>query len=246
MAVVNPIRYRGYYWDAETGFYYLQSRYYDPEIKRYISADGYVFTGQDMQSGNMFAYCGNCPVNRYDPDGNMYMTDGGDSFHTQEQIQKELKKWQVYFRIQSDLKNYDSDNKDIDKVFKSNYFSSYKGTFIWRHSSSFLTSWSISGMIFLNHSSDKKELQIRSNLLNHEYGHILQERELGLYKYIHMIAIPSVTYNLLSRRSKVLNDNYYNMPWEYDADIRGNVSRSHMVWSKPLTELYYTLWEEMG
>lgn len=77
IAVVNPIRYRGYYVDEETGFYYLQSRYYDVVTKRYINPDGYVFTGQDMQSGNMFAYCGNQPVNRLDTSGNMYVDNGG-------------------------------------------------------------------------------------------------------------------------------------------------------------------------
>ena len=77
IAVVNPIRYRGYYVDEETGFYYLQSRYYDVVTKRYINPDGYVFTGQDMQSGNMFAYCGNNPIIRSDPYGGMYVISGG-------------------------------------------------------------------------------------------------------------------------------------------------------------------------
>ena len=39
LADINPLRYRGYYYDSETGFYYLQSRYYDPEIGRFINAD---------------------------------------------------------------------------------------------------------------------------------------------------------------------------------------------------------------
>ena len=73
----NPIRYRGYYYDAETGLYYLQSRYYDTVTKRYINPDGYVFTGQDMQSGNMFAYCGNQPVNRFDNTGSMWLDAAG-------------------------------------------------------------------------------------------------------------------------------------------------------------------------
>ena len=68
----NPIRYRGYYYDNETGFYYLQSRYYDPEIGRFINADGYVFTGQGVLGYNMFAYCGNNPVNFLDNNGMLF------------------------------------------------------------------------------------------------------------------------------------------------------------------------------
>lgn len=39
---INPFRYRGYYYDEETGMYYLKNRYYDPEIRRFISADSYI------------------------------------------------------------------------------------------------------------------------------------------------------------------------------------------------------------
>ena len=61
---INPLRYRGYYYDSETGFYYLNSRYYDPETGRFINADGYVSTGQGISATNMFAYCENNPVSR--------------------------------------------------------------------------------------------------------------------------------------------------------------------------------------
>ena len=69
LAEINPLRYRGYYYDSETGFYYLQSRYYDPEICRFINADSYASTGDGFTGFNMFAYCNNNPVNRIDPDG---------------------------------------------------------------------------------------------------------------------------------------------------------------------------------
>ena len=69
MAEINSLRYRGYYYDTETSFYYLQSRYYDPEICRFINADSYVSTGDGFTGFNMFAYCNNNPVNRIDPDG---------------------------------------------------------------------------------------------------------------------------------------------------------------------------------
>ena len=55
--------------DTETGFYYLQSRYYDPKICRFINADDFASTGQGILGYNMFAYCGNNPVMGYDPTG---------------------------------------------------------------------------------------------------------------------------------------------------------------------------------
>ena len=69
IGLVNPYRYRGYQYDEETGLYYLQSRYYDPEVGRFISADGYVSTGQGILGHNMYAYCNNNPVNHLDPAG---------------------------------------------------------------------------------------------------------------------------------------------------------------------------------
>ena len=70
LAEINPLRYRGYYYDSETGFYYLQSRYYDPENHRFINADTYASTDSgDAIACNMFAYCGNNPVLNLDPTG---------------------------------------------------------------------------------------------------------------------------------------------------------------------------------
>ena len=75
MADVNPLRYRGYYYDTETGFYYLQSRYYDPIVKRFLNADSYGSTGQGFLGFNMFAYCGNNPVLHSDPSGHSWIPD---------------------------------------------------------------------------------------------------------------------------------------------------------------------------
>ena len=70
IANINPLRYRGYYYDAETGFYYLQSRYYDPAICRFINADTFATTDANgFLSANMFAYCENNPIGNSDPDG---------------------------------------------------------------------------------------------------------------------------------------------------------------------------------
>ena len=69
MAPQNPFRYRGYYYDYETGFYYLNSRYYDPATGRFINADVYISTGKGILGHNMYAYCRNNPVMRYDSSG---------------------------------------------------------------------------------------------------------------------------------------------------------------------------------
>ena len=70
---LNPLRYRGYYYDSETGLYYLRSRYYDPVICRFVNADGYVSTGQRMLGYNMFSYCENNPISRIDPSGTSWL-----------------------------------------------------------------------------------------------------------------------------------------------------------------------------
>ena len=72
LADKNPLRYRGYYYDSETGFYYVSSRYYDPEVGRWINADDADYIGADGSplSYNLFAYCLNNPVNRTDVEGN--------------------------------------------------------------------------------------------------------------------------------------------------------------------------------
>ncbi|MBR6782128.1 MAG: RHS repeat-associated core domain-containing protein, partial [Clostridia bacterium] len=70
-AVFNPFRYRGYYYDTDTGLYYLQSRYYNPAWGRFLNADGYVNANGDLIGFNMYAYCSNNPV--------IYMDESGES-----------------------------------------------------------------------------------------------------------------------------------------------------------------------
>lgn len=71
LAERNPIRYRGYYYDNESGFYYLESRYYDPITKRFISNDDLesFFYNEEEGMESLFVYCGNNPVFYCDPDG---------------------------------------------------------------------------------------------------------------------------------------------------------------------------------
>ena len=67
---LNPFRYRGYYYDTETDLYYLQTRYYDPEVGRFISRDAIEYADPETIIGlNLYAYCKNNPIMNVDPTG---------------------------------------------------------------------------------------------------------------------------------------------------------------------------------
>ena len=77
LGTYNPLRYRGYVYDIETGLYYVSSRYYDPEIGRFISPDTtdvLTATPMGLTDKNLFAYCDNNPVVRVDHSGQFWDT----------------------------------------------------------------------------------------------------------------------------------------------------------------------------
>ena len=70
---INPIRYRGYYYDSEVDLYFLQTRYYDPTTGRFVTIDGIEYADPETLNGlNLYAYCGNNPVMNVDPDGTVF------------------------------------------------------------------------------------------------------------------------------------------------------------------------------
>ena len=75
LGVKNPFRYRSYYYDTETGLYYLNSRYYDPDTGRFVNADGMI-DDRGVITQNLFQYCGNNPINFCDPSGYIYYGNG--------------------------------------------------------------------------------------------------------------------------------------------------------------------------
>ena len=70
IAILNPIRYRGYYYDTETGLYYLQSRYYDATLCRFLNRDNVNYLEPESIHGlNLYTYCNNNPIMFADPSG---------------------------------------------------------------------------------------------------------------------------------------------------------------------------------
>ena len=193
----------------------------------------------------MFAYCNNNPVTYEDASGHAlkpcttYINDGAGGtpgpIGTFSNVD-----WQTMDEYSNKPYNTRQDiyNTDVEAVYEAETVAFYKGKMVIRHSSDFLTSWSICGIIFLNHSADNSSSAGKERLLNHEYGHVLQEQEMGTPQYLAAVFVPSATYNLLSRKNPTLARNYYNMPWEYDADVRGGVNRDHANWAEGLSFMY--------
>ena len=75
IGVENPIRYKGYYYDDETGLYYLLSRYYDPTVGQFISPDDFSFLSISSASGyHLYAYCDNNPITSADSNGHFALS----------------------------------------------------------------------------------------------------------------------------------------------------------------------------
>ena len=108
IGLYNPLRYRGYVFDSETGMYYLQSRYYDPAVGRFINADVYVSTGQGFIGNNMFTYCCNNAILNSDPTGTRHAIDGGGGDF-------ELTHYMTY-RLEQQTDVYISQNTDTAEV----------------------------------------------------------------------------------------------------------------------------------
>ncbi len=242
--VLNPLRYRSYVYDRETGLYYLQTRYYDPTTCRFINADRFISSiGTTTQGYNMFAYCFNNPVNLSDTSGNWPKWVENTFNWVNDNIVKPVTNF--VNNVADDIKKYDKNNTDVNKVYEANYISAYKGENVILISNDFLTSVAFAGTIFLNHSDDHDSLPRKTETINHEYGHIQQEKDLGTFKYLAAVGLPSITCNLLARNNDFIQKNYYNMPWEYNADMRGGVNRGYSDWAKITSDTYFFLLEVM-
>ncbi|MBO5891657.1 MAG: RHS repeat-associated core domain-containing protein [Oscillospiraceae bacterium] len=225
MADINPLRYRGYYYDQETGLYHLWSRYYDPQTGRFISPDSYASTGQGPLGYNMFAYCKNNPVNYADPSGNAafwtttgdvnpflaltsYLGSGGGGGGSASAAVSG-----VTAAVQRKTTNFDnSSEEDVLNRVETYGVAFYKGVLVVK--TQYDASYSF-GFIGISH------LQLDSDTLKHEYGHTVQLKNMGVGKYIVDVVIPSITINLLERQGKLPYD-YYSYPWEAEANALGN------------------------
>ena len=121
MAETNPLRYRGYYYDTESGLYYLQSRYYDPATCRFVNADNAAVIAVSPEKANwdknLFAYCDNDPVNRKDDGGNIWkwlpFMESGDWGFVHTQVQLDILRWNKHRELGQEVETDIGTRMDI-------------------------------------------------------------------------------------------------------------------------------------
>ena len=175
---------------------------------------------------------------------NTMMTDSGGGFipapcsayYTSEYVQ--YCQYHEYTLKEGLNAYFDPVHNDCAKVCEDSFFSFYKGVPVFNVKSNIvdkigLTSWSF-GVIVLNNQphSTRSDPNNFENTLRHEYGHTVQMENLGLVRFFVKVAVPSVIYNLKSRKDSELHNMYYCMPWERAADFYGGVGNRNI--SSPL------------
>ncbi len=148
----NPIRYRGYYYDTETGLYYLQSRYYDPVVGRFLNADGLLGANGDLMSYNLYAYCSNNPVNLSDPTGMCPYNGTIADFHRAEQglpsIDCICSKPSPFKNKDGSYSLYDNKRHDPDNIFHEQILSGKASKPSWDMKNHNYGIGSISGTVY--------------------------------------------------------------------------------------------------
>jgi len=242
LGLIQPFRYRGYVYDWETGLYYLQSRYYDPEVGRFISADVLLSTGQGVLGHNCYAYCLGNPVGMVDDGGTaasrnntVIMADGRSG---------RMQKRATYRRdplIHVCWFSEGQEQEAIDALYAGDCTVYYRGALLVTFSDPKRASYTLFGTIHVNNL----DMRFTPTDLKHEYGHFLQEKVLGP-SYIFKIGIPSAICSYFSGKDKDFYAIYYSIPTERLADFMGGVTEDERIqsgnpyawWSAPASLLF--------
>lgn len=219
----------------------MQSRYYNPEIGRFLNSDALASTGQGLLGNNMFVYCNNNPVIFIDSSGlctevGALLTwfDCGNHNCPTSSLSQPSRYSGGYnnpknnYHINSEP--YWENLAKAQEVSFSIPLSFYNGVpVIYIPGDS---SFSF-GIIFMGKDGG-------DNLLKHEYGHVVQLGLLGFSNYCKYVAVPSISVFWASEQVAWLNDSYYSFPWEYQADQFGGASHRYTPWADDISSIYWS------
>ena len=259
LGALNPLRYRGYVYDTETGLYYLQSRYYNPEWGRFINAYSQLNPQDGLLGFNMFAYCNNNPINGCDPSGTSYICNytgsedfffatlmhigfGGGGGGSAGSFGNGTAAADFIKKVRDIVGNTSEQKVQEDLASKGIAF--YKGVPVL--SADWMGSAALSfGIIIIGR--DRVPSPSFADTLNHEYGHVIHFAMVGPIDYFTTTAIPSLVGAAISGNGssfqRFVRDNYYNLPWERTADYFGGVNRGYAPYANTSGSLFwiYTL-----
>ena len=229
LGALNPLLYRGYVYDRETELYYLQSRYYDPVIGRFINLDAYVSTGQGILGNNMFTYCGNNPVNRMDPTGEKFIDWLSNTWNGI---------CDFFVGAYEYVTNSDEDTAKNNLI--NDGFTFYKGVPVF--SVDWLDLGAFSFGVIVMGSGNLRDEEF-NDTINHEYGHFVHMSMVGPTDFFVTTAIPSLAFAGLSNVGIFPDDYYYDLPWERTADYLGGVEREYLPGTNAVASIFwlYTL-----
>ena len=209
---------------------------------RFLNADAFASTGQGLLGNNMFAYCGNNPVNCSDPSG-YYIRAGFstnamiEGYATPTHPSADAKCSPTVVLLKKTINVIVTTinvlfNDDEQAVIDASSFAFYKGVPIVKIKALDNCAFSF-GMIFM---CDEKTSVTH---IRHEYGHVLQLLDLGLEGYVSLVAIPSIIGFAADELGVLPEGMYYNLPWEYVADMYGQAGRGHSPAAAPIAEAYW-------
>ena len=249
----NPLRYRGYVYDTDTKFYYLQSRYYNPDVGRFINADVYASTGQGFEGNNMFAYCNNNPPVHTDYAGNFpsclrysfcvtHIFAPGSKSSALAQFQINAGAFGEYGQAvqekYAEVKNYviNDDIEVTETRLVNDGFAFYKGVPVFRVNAMKKGALSF-GAIFIG--GEVIDSVYFENTLKHEYGHTVHFLQVGPVTYGITVGIPSLTFAAATTWGLFPRKLYYDLPWERIADELGDVNRGYLPASNTWGSIYW-------
>ncbi len=263
---LNPFRYRGYYYDVETGLYFLQTRYYDPEVGRFISQDGVEYADPTTVNGlNLYAYCGNNPVMGYDPTGTidwgavgrfiggLFLGLAGAAIAVAS-VMNAL--YHPLFTVACEFgltigmygaalmgSAFDSTiYNDMDRI-GWNPYNNDANAVVQSQMMSFYNGVPIIRADMGGGRSGSVGIimldrtNVNDDTVRHEFGHVPQLMMLGITRYLLCIGLPS--YKEWHKRTSWT---YYQAPWDAGADLFGGVTRgySNVDYERALKYLVYS------